>query len=222
MATVTEIYDYLRLLYARLGEARCHQCGTPICPQSPEQIVAALQARPEGTRLMLLAPIVSGRKGQHVEAIEGIRKAGFVRARIDGEVREVNEPPDLSPRKAHTIEAVVDRLVIREGVQPRLAESVRLALRHGEGLVVASCEERAGTLAAKAPRGTRSHFRGRPCKQISRTTRENRDSPLSGATSFSARSTRAPIAASASRRSSRGRSASTVPTGHVPAAKGWA
>ncbi len=92
---------------------------------------------------MLLAPVVRGRKGQQREAIEGIRKAGFVRARIDGEVQEVNEPPELSPRKVHTIEAVVDRLVIREGVQPRLAESVRLAIRHGEGLIVASFEERA-------------------------------------------------------------------------------
>jgi excinuclease ABC subunit A len=82
VATVTEIYDYLRLLYARLGEATCHQCGTPIRPQSPEQIVATLLARPEGTRLMLLAPVVRGRKGQQREAIDGIRKAGFVRARI--------------------------------------------------------------------------------------------------------------------------------------------
>ncbi len=150
VATVTEIYDYLRLLYARLGESACYQCGMPIHPQSPEQIIAALLARPEGTRMMILAPIVRGRKGQHRETIEGIRKAGFVRARIDGQVVEVNEPPALSPQKLHTIEAVVDRIVIREGIGApaggsRLAESVRLAIRHGEGLVVASCEERSGT-----------------------------------------------------------------------------
>jgi len=150
VATVTEIYDYLRLLYARLGESTCYQCGMPIHPQSPEQIIAALLARPEGTRMMLLAPLVRERKGQHRETIEGIRKAGFVRARIDGQVVEVNEPPALSPQKLHTIEAVVDRIVIREGVGApaggsRLAESVRLAIRHGEGLVVASCEERSGT-----------------------------------------------------------------------------
>jgi len=144
VATVTEIYDYLRLLYARLGETTCYQCGTPIRQQSPEQILDTLLARPAGTRMMILAPIVRGRKGQHREAIEGIRKAGFVRARIDGEVLEVNEPPDLAPQKTHHIEAIVDRIVIREGVEPRLAESIRLAVRHGEGLVLASCELRRG------------------------------------------------------------------------------
>jgi excinuclease ABC subunit A len=142
VATVTEIYDYLRLLFARLGESSCHQCGMAIRPQSPEQIVESLLARPAGTRMMVLAPIVRGRKGAHREAIEEIRKAGFVRARIDGELMEVNEPPELSPRTVHTIEAVVDRIVIRVGVEPRLAESVRLALRHGDGLVTASYEER--------------------------------------------------------------------------------
>ena len=142
VATVTEIYDYLRLLYARLGESTCYQCGTPIRPQSPEQILETLLSRPSGTRMMILSPIVRGRKGQHREAIEGIRKAGFVRTRIDGEVLEVNEPPELVPQKAHTIEAVVDRIVIREGVEPRLAESIRLAVRHGEGLVLASYEDR--------------------------------------------------------------------------------
>ena len=100
VATVTEIYDYLRLLYARLGEAACYQCGMPIRQQSPEQILAALLSRPAGTRMMILAPIVRGRKGQHREAIEGIRKAGFVRARIDGEVLEVNEPPELAAAEA--------------------------------------------------------------------------------------------------------------------------
>ena len=142
VATVTEIYDYLRLLFARLGESSCHQCGMAIRPQSPEQIIETILAKPPGTRMMILAPIVRGRKGQHREALEEIRKAGFVRARIDGELLEVNEPPELSPRKAHTIEAVVDRIVIREGVEPRLAESVRVALRHGDGLVLATYEER--------------------------------------------------------------------------------
>jgi excinuclease ABC subunit A len=144
VATVTEIYDYLRLLYARLGEPACWRCGMSIRQQSPEQIIEMLLAHPTGTRMMILAPIVRGRKGQHREAIEGIRKAGFVRARIDGELLEVNEPPELMPQKAHNIEAVVDRIVIREGVEPRLAESIRLAIRHGEGLVLASREVRAG------------------------------------------------------------------------------
>ena len=99
VATVTEIYDYLRLLYARLAESTCHQCGMAIRQQSPEQILEALLSRPAGTRMMILAPIVRGRKGQHREAMEGIRKAGFVGA-IDGEVLEVNEPPELVPQKA--------------------------------------------------------------------------------------------------------------------------
>ena len=157
VATVTEIYDYLRLLYARLGESTCYQCGTPIRQQSPEQILETLLSRPAGTRMMILAPIVRGRKGQHREAIEGIRKAGFVRARIDGEVLEVNEPPELVPQKAHTIEAVVDRVVIREGVEPRLAESIRLAVRHGEGLVLASCEVRSGAGRAAVARRAFQH-----------------------------------------------------------------
>ncbi|MGA2253217.1 MAG: excinuclease ABC subunit UvrA [Thermoguttaceae bacterium] len=144
VATVTEIYDYLRLLYARLGEATCYRCGTPIRQQSPEQILETLLCRPTGTRMMILAPIVRGRKGQHHEAIEDVRKAGFVRARIDGVIVEVNDPPELVPQKAHYIEAVVDRIVIREGVEPRLAESIRLAIRHGDGLVLASCEVRNG------------------------------------------------------------------------------
>ena len=142
VATVTEIYDYLRLLYARLGESTCYQCGTPIHQQSAEQILETLLSRPAGTRMMILAPIVRGRKGQHREAIEGIRKAGFVRVRIDGQVFEVNEPPELVPQKAHHIEAIVDRIVIRDGVEPRLAESIRLAIRHGEGLVLASSDVR--------------------------------------------------------------------------------
>ena len=142
VATVTEVYDYLRLLFARLGESSCHQCGMAIRPQSPEQIIEAILVQPAGTRIMILAPIVRGRKGQHREELEEIRKAGFVRARIDGELLEVNEPPELSPRKAHTIEAVVDRIVIPEGVEPRLAESVRLALRHSDGLVLVSSEHK--------------------------------------------------------------------------------
>ena len=135
VATVTEIYDHLRLLMARTGEVSCYQCGAPIRQQTPEQIVDALLALPEGTKAILMAPIVRGRKGQHAEAFEAIRKAGFVRARVDGEVYDLDAAPKLAPRKNHTIEAVVDRLILRDSVRPRLAESIQLALRHGEGLV---------------------------------------------------------------------------------------
>ncbi len=144
VATVTEIYDYLRLLYARLGEAVCHQCGQPIRQQTPEQILDDLLSLPEGTRLMVLAPMVRGRKGRHREVFEAIGKAGFVRARVDGEVVDVQEAPELVPQRPHHVEAVVDRIVVRNGVRKRLAESIQLAVRHGDGLVMASYERRPG------------------------------------------------------------------------------
>lgn len=142
VATVTEIYDYLRLLFARLGEPRCHQCGEPIRQQTPEQILETLLELPAGTRVMILAPLVRGRKGQHREVFEEICKAGLLRARVDGEVIDVHEPPELVPQKNHDIEAVIDRIVIREGVRERLAESIDLAIQHGEGSILATYEER--------------------------------------------------------------------------------
>ena len=138
VATVTEIYDYLRLLYARLGQPRCHQCGEPIRQQTPDQILESLLHLPQGTRMMILAPLVRGRKGQHKEVFEQIRKAGLLRARVDGEVVDVDETPELDRAKTHDIEAVIDRVVIREGVRDRLAESINLAVRHGDGAVLAS------------------------------------------------------------------------------------
>jgi excinuclease ABC subunit A len=137
VATVTEIYDYLRLLMARLGQPYCHQCGALICQQTTGQIQNRLMELPEGTRTMILAPLVRGRRGQHKDIYALIRKAGFVRARIDGEVYDIEHLPELAPRKLHHIEAVVDRIIIRPGIEARLGESVQLAVNHGEGLVVA-------------------------------------------------------------------------------------
>ncbi|MBS0208254.1 MAG: excinuclease ABC subunit UvrA [Planctomycetes bacterium] len=137
VATVTEIYDYLRLLFARVGDAYCYQCNRPISQQHPEQILEALLRLPEGTRLMLLAPLVRGRKGEHAEVFESIRKLGFVRARVNGQVYELDAVPALVRQKKHTIEAVVDRLIVREGIRPRLAESLHSTLHHGEGLAIA-------------------------------------------------------------------------------------
>ena len=117
MATVTEIYDHLRLMMARLGEPFCYQCGTPISQQTPEQILAMIMAFPEGTKAAIMAPLVRGRKGQHEEVLATIRKAGFVRARIDGEVYEIDSVPKLVKQKNHTIEAVVDRIIVREHAQ---------------------------------------------------------------------------------------------------------
>jgi excinuclease ABC subunit A len=142
VATVTEVYDYLRLLYARLGEAACYRCGAPIRQQSPEQILDHLLEMAEGTRVMLLAPLARGRKGEHKETFAQIRKAGFVRARVDGAICDLDKPPELSRQKPHHVEAVIDRVVVRAGVRPRLIESIALAVRHGAGLVLASCEDK--------------------------------------------------------------------------------
>ncbi len=144
VATVTEIYDYLRLLYARVGTPHCGKCGSEISQQSSEAIRDSLAALPEGTKLVLMAPMVRGRRGSHREVIESIRKAGLIRARIDGETYLLEEVPELAPRKNHTIEAVVDRLAIREGIESRLSESVRLSLRLGNGLLSASFQNREG------------------------------------------------------------------------------
>lgn len=136
VATVTEIYDYLRLLMARLGEPSCYQCGAEISQQSPKQIQDRLMSLPEGTRAMIMAPIIRGRRGQHNELLQRIKQAGFVRARIDGTVYDVDSFPELAARKVHHIDVVIDRVIIRPGIKDRIGESVRLALDHGEGLAV--------------------------------------------------------------------------------------
>ncbi len=136
VGTITEIYDYLRLLMARIGTVLCPNCGTPIAQQTLAEIEQTIRGLPVETRVMLLAPMVRGRKGSHRDAIESIQKAGFVRARIDGVTYSLEEIPKLAPQKLHDIEAVVDRLVIREGIDARLGESVRLAARHGDGVVI--------------------------------------------------------------------------------------
>jgi excinuclease ABC subunit A len=135
VGTVTETYDYLRVLMARFGTAHCFSCGGPIVQQSPEELENRVQRLPEGTKAILLAPMVRGRKGEHRDTLASIRKTGLVRARIDGEIHDVDHLPDLDPKRTHSIEAVVDRLVIREGIAPRVGESVRLALQLGEGVL---------------------------------------------------------------------------------------
>ncbi|HND52522.1 MAG TPA: excinuclease ABC subunit UvrA, partial [Pirellulaceae bacterium] len=149
VATVTEIYDHLRLLFARLGEAACYECGAPIRQQDPDEIHQRLLRLGDGAKLMLLAPMVRGKKGEQQLVFGQIRKAGFVRVRIDGQLHDVEQLPELSPRKQHTIDAVVDRIVVRDGIEQRLAESLRLALRHGDGLV-AACYLRPGAGAGNA------------------------------------------------------------------------
>jgi len=128
VGTVTEIYDYLRLLFARIGRPHCHQCGRPISQQTVEQIVDQLLELPEGNRIQILAPLVKGRKGEHAKVFDDIRKNGFVRVRVNGEMREVSEEIKLEKNKKHSIEVVVDRIVIRPDVASRLADSLETAL----------------------------------------------------------------------------------------------
>jgi excinuclease ABC subunit A len=135
VGTVTEIYDYLRLLFARVGEPRCPDHGVTLEAQTVSQMVDHVMTLGEGTRLMLLAPLVEDRKGEHVHIIEGLRAQGFVRARIDGNIVSLDEAPTLKKNFKHTIEAVVDRVVIKPGQEQRLAESFETALDTGEGLV---------------------------------------------------------------------------------------
>jgi excinuclease ABC subunit A len=135
VGTITEIYDYLRLLMSRAGTVLCPKCDTPITQQTPAEIESTIRSLPVNTRVIILAPMVRGRRGAHRDVLEAIQKAGFVRARIDGIVYPIDEIPKLPPQKVHDIEAVIDRLVIREGIDTRLGESVRLATRHGEGVV---------------------------------------------------------------------------------------
>lgn len=138
VGTVTEIHDYLRLLYARVGVPHCHICGREISSQSVDQIVDALMEYEEGTKLILLAPVVRGRKGQHEKLIDRIRREGFTRVRIDGELYQINEEEiKLEKNNKHNIEIVIDRIVIKDGQQGRISEAVELAIKEGEGLVLA-------------------------------------------------------------------------------------
>ncbi|SHE65630.1 excinuclease ABC subunit UvrA [Desulforamulus putei] len=138
VGTVTEIYDYLRLLFARVGRAHCPRCGRPITQQTVQQMVDQLMALPEGTKLQLLAPVVRGKKGEHVKIFEDIRRNGFVRVRVNGEIYDVTEVPRLDKKKKHTVEIVVDRIIIRPGSEKRLADSMETALKQGEGVAVAA------------------------------------------------------------------------------------
>jgi excinuclease ABC subunit A len=134
VGTITEIYDYLRLLYARVGTPHCPEHGTVLEAQTISQMVDHVLSLPEGSRLLLLAPVVEARKGEHVHVLEELRAQGFVRARIDGAVVELDQPPKLDLRRKHVIEAVVDRFKVREDIQLRLAESFETALNLSDGL----------------------------------------------------------------------------------------
>jgi len=135
VGTVTEIYDYLRLLFARVGQILCHRCGREISSQTVEQMVDQVMQWPETTRLMVMAPIVRERKGEYRKEMAQLQADGFVRIRIDGEMRELGEKFELDKQKKHTLEVVVDRLVVKAGIESRLADSIETALRLADGLV---------------------------------------------------------------------------------------
>jgi excinuclease ABC subunit A len=136
VGTVTEIYDYLRLLYARIGTPHCHICGKEIAQQTVDQMVDQIMAMEDGTKIQLLAPVVRGRKGEYHKLIEDARKSGYVRVRVDGEVKDINEEISMDKNKKHTIEIVVDRLVIRPDIHKRLAESIETVLHLSNGILV--------------------------------------------------------------------------------------
>ena len=136
VGTVTEIYDYLRLMFARAGRPHCPKCGKPITQQTVDQMVDQILAQPEGTKLMLLAQVIRGKKGEHQKVLENIRKDGYVRVRVDGEIFDISEEINLAKTKKHTIEVVVDRLVVREGIEQRLADSLETALELAGGVVI--------------------------------------------------------------------------------------
>jgi len=155
VGTVTEIYDYLRLLYARIGKPHCYQCGREVSAQSSEQIVDQIMELPEGTRVQLLAPVIRGRKGEYTKLFEEIAKEGFSRVRVDGETRELREKIDLDKKRKHTIEVIVDRLVMKPDIRKRLTDSVETTLRLATGILTVLIEPgKGGPDALKTNDGT--------------------------------------------------------------------
>lgn len=136
VGTVTEIYDYLRLLFARVGRAYCPSCGKPITQQSVEQMSDDVLSLPQGTKILIMAPHVAGKKGEHKQVFEKLRKEGFVRVRVDGEIRLLDEDIELEKNKKHSIDIVIDRLVVKDGITSRLTDSMETAAKWGDGMVI--------------------------------------------------------------------------------------
>ncbi|MBS4913727.1 MAG: excinuclease ABC subunit UvrA [Veillonella sp.] len=136
VGTVTDIYDYLRLLFARVGRAYCPSCGKPITQQSVEQMSDDVLSLPQGTKILIMAPHVAGKKGEHKQVFEKLRKEGFVRVRVDGEIRLLDEDIELEKNKKHSIDIVIDRLVVKDGITSRLTDSMETAAKWGDGMVI--------------------------------------------------------------------------------------
>src|SRR5205814_6123921 len=136
VGTITEVYDYLRLLFARAGQPHCPVCGEPISRQTPQQIVDRVLTMPEGTKFQVLAPVVRGRKGEYLDLFGELQSKGYARARVDGVVHPLTEPPKLKKQEKHTIEVVVDRLTVKASARQRLTDSIETALKLASGVVV--------------------------------------------------------------------------------------
>jgi excinuclease ABC subunit A len=179
VGTITEIYDYLRVLYARVGTGHCPQCDRPIASQSREQIIARILALPAGTKFMVLAPVAKAQKGEHRDLFEDLLKQGFVRARVDGNVIQLSEDAQLDRRLRHNIEVVVDRLVAKADLRPRLAEAVELALKTSGGTLIVALED------AKTERAPPPALEENDAAEESRPTKKRRGTTLPGDIVFS-------------------------------------
>ena len=220
VGTVTEIYDYLRLLYARVGRPHCPVCGRPIAGQSIDSIVEQILALPDGTRFTVNAPVVRDRKGEYRDLFEELRNEGFSRVKVDGEQHLLDEPPTLDKKFKHTIEVVVDRLVMKDDLRTRLTQSVETAVALAEGLVVVDLVDTGETthlLARTSPApstasrcpscsraSSRSTRRTAPARAAPGSARSRRSTPTCSSPTRRSRSTTA--------RSCRGRSAARAST----------
>jgi excinuclease ABC subunit A len=155
VGTVTEIYDYLRLLFARVGTQYCYNCGGPVQKQSTDQIIESILRLPEGTRVQILAPVVRGRKGHYRELFEEITRDGFLRVRVDGVVRELERGMQVDRYKVHNIEIVVDRIGVKKDIRSRVADSVEVALKFGGGVIFVAREEPVAATSARSPKTRR-------------------------------------------------------------------
>lgn len=170
VGTVTEIYDYLRLLFARVGTQYCYSCGRKVQKQTTDQIIDGIMKLPDGTKVHILAPVVKGRKGHYRELFEEIVRDGFVRVRVDGSVREIQKGMQLDRYKVHNIEIVVDRIVVKKEARGRVADSVEVALKFGSGVLIVSQEEGAsGPDSGGVPAGGKRKGKGRPDRSQSTT-----------------------------------------------------
>jgi excinuclease ABC subunit A len=168
VGTVTEVYDYLRLLYARVGHPHCPVCGREVRRQTVDQMADHVEKLPKGTRVLVLGPVVKGRKGEYKSLLEDVRKSGFVRVRVDGSLYEIGEPIPMDKNKKHDVEVVVDRIVIGPDQRTRLVESIETAARLGGGLVIVAPVDKGEEIQCHRP--SRARTTGRACPNPSRAT----------------------------------------------------